>query len=104
MKRNSPFKKQPQKQFYMTIAVRMKRGGTELRRFHVGIDPRTLAADDQNSFLVWTLMQVGIRVEDVADLGSEPPVALAVWDTEADCKSAYDAAVAHTHAERIVGR
>ena len=89
--------------YYVNIAVTMRRGGTELRRFHTPVNPRALPASEQMVFIAMTLRHLGIKVEEVADLGSESAVLFAVWDTEAECKAAYDESVAFFDAKPGAG-
>jgi hypothetical protein len=67
-------------------------------RLRTTVDPRAFGGG-QADFLARALQELGIRPHDVADLGNENSVAMSVWDTEAECKAAYDGLVAGTNAK-----
>lgn len=84
--------------FYVAASIRMRTGCTEYARFHAEMNPCALDERAQAKIIVQLLRDKGLSPADVAD-DAEPVATFAVWDNEADCKSAYAEMVAHANAK-----
>jgi len=82
--------------YYVCVAIEMRAGGLQLARLHTEADPRTLTADELDELMLTVVTARGLKQTDIADTGDGPCMAVSVWDTEADCKAAYDDAVRDT--------